>query len=80
MSKKLNQEIKPKLHVKKNQGKENESDIKQSICILIHYLSILQIEEKIQSLLLKNHIYQFHWQRGYKQRLRPTYLPELHGG
>lgn len=69
MSKKLNQEIKPKLHVKKNQGKENESDIMQSICILIHYLSILQIEEKIQSILFKNHIYQFHWQRGYKQRL-----------
>lgn len=35
---------------------------------------------KIQSLVFKSHIYQFHWHRGYKQRIRPVHLPELHGG
>lgn len=27
---------------------------------------------KIQSLVFKSHIYQFHWHRGYKQRIRPA--------
>lgn len=35
---------------------------------------------KIQSLVFKSHIYQFHWHRGYKQRIRPVHLPELTWG
>lgn len=37
---KFNHKIKPKLQVRKNRWKENKSDIKQSIHILIQYLSV----------------------------------------